>query len=85
VQFYNNKKMNINTDLNAEKITDILKDKYHNNLTTTDIRKKHMISQKVWNEINKKFSEMFIARYGKKSLEKVNVSEEDLNRLWGRR
>jgi hypothetical protein len=71
-------------DINAEKITEILKDKYHNNLTTTEIRKKHTISQKVWNEINKKFGEMFITRYGKRAPESVKVSEDDMTNLWGK-
>ena len=73
----------VSENLNAEKITEILKDKYHNNLTTIEIRKKYYISQKVWSEINKKFGEMFIKRYGKKSPEKVKVSADELNQLWG--
>jgi hypothetical protein len=70
-------------DINAEKITVILKDKYHNNLTTTEIRTKHGISQKVWNEINKKFSVLFIDRYGKKAPEAVKISCDELSNLWG--
>ena len=72
-----------NRDLNAEMITEILKDKYHSNLTTTEIRKKHQISHTVWNEINKKFGDMFIKRYGKRAPEKVKVSTDELARLWG--
>ena len=67
----------------SRKIVYIIRRKYHNNLTVNDIRKKHRISQKVWAEINKKFGEMFIKRHGKKKIERVKVSKEELNRLWG--
>ena len=69
-------------EFTAKKIDAILRDKYHNNMTTTDIRKKHGISQKVWNEINKKFGELFVKRHGKRSPDKVKISVDDLTEFW---
>ena len=74
---------NDSANFTPEKITEILRDKYHNNLSAVDIRKKHGISQKVWNEINKKFGSMFIKKFGKKTPERVNISVDSMSSFWG--
>lgn len=68
--------------MDAKKITEILKDKYHKGLTVKELRTKHKISQKVWSEINKKFGKMFVEKFGKKKPQIIKVSADDLENLW---
>lgn len=71
---------NKESDLSAQNIHDILVDRYHNNMKVFILRKKYKISQKTWTSINKKYTESFINKFGKKKKKTITIDE--MEQFW---
>lgn len=67
-------------DLDPVLITNILKDRYHNGLSVDEIKSKYSISQRTWTEVNKKYKEPFVKKFGNKK--NTGVSVDEMNAFW---